>query len=426
VTGRAAPAAARRVAARVASTRRVALYRSSYALILTTVVNAAFGLLFWVAAARLYPSEVVGLGASGVSAMQLVATVGWVGLIFTLLRYVPVAGRRRRQLILGAYAAGLAATLPLALAFVLAGGPFDVAYISADAWTGAAFCAAVAVWVVFTLQDAALIALRRSGVVTIENLLYGLLKLVLLVVLAGLAHPWTLLGVWAGSALVFVVAVNRCITRDPLMQDTADPPPSLTRRALARFSAGQTVAAAIAAVPDFLVPLLVLTEVGASATAYYYAAWSVSLSARALAVNVTDASLVEASYGHEALGPLMRRAGRLFALVLVPTMICLLLAADPIMRLFGSGYADEGTTVLRLFALSLLPFTIVTLGLALDRLRERFADALLISAVATVTTVGLDLVLIPDQGASGAALGWLCGQSVAALVAAHSLWRGLR
>jgi O-antigen/teichoic acid export membrane protein len=416
----------RRMAAAIAATRHVAVFRSSYALMATTVVNAALGLLFWIAAARLYSADVVGLGAGGISAMQLVATAGWVGLIFTLMRYVPVAGRMRRRLILGTYLAGVVVCVPLAIAFVVAlSGPFDVTYLAANALTGGAFCLGAAAWVVFTLQDSALISLRRSGVVTVENLLYGALKLGLLVALATLDEPWVLLGVWAGSALLFVAGVNRIILRHPLMGDTADPPPHLNRRAVARFSAGHTAAAGIAIVPDYLVPLLVLHLLTPAATAAFYAAWSVSASARALSVNVTDALMVEAAYGTASFSALVRRLGRLFALELVPTVACLVVAAEPIMQLFGAGYAQEGATVLRWFGLSVIPFTIVTLALALDRTRERFADALLITSVATVTTIGLNLVLIPKQGIAGAGLAWLCGQSLAAIVALRTLRHAL-
>jgi hypothetical protein len=137
--------------------------------------------------------------------------------------------------------------------------------------------------------------------------------------------------------------------------------------------------------------------------------------------DVTDALLVEAAYGQESFGRLLRRLARLFALVLVPTVLCLVVAAGPIMHIFGEGYAEDGAAVLRWFALSVIPFTIVTLALALDRTRERFGDALLITTVATVTTIGLDLVLIPSQGIAGAGLAWLCGQTLAAIVAMRTL-----
>lgn len=417
---------ARGLAARVASTRHTSVYRNSYALILTTVVNAVLGLLFWVAAARLYSADVVGLGSGGISAMQLVATVGWVGLIFTLMRYVPIAGRFRRRLIVGVYAAGVLAATPLAIVFVVwLSGPFDVEYVSSDVVKGAVFCLAVAAWVVFTLQDSALISLRRASVVTVENLLYGALKLALLVALSFLDEPWVLLGVWAGSTVLFVAAVNRYISRDPLMRDTAQPPATLNRRAVARFSTGHTAAATVAIVPDYLVPLLVIHYLGPAANAYYYAAWNVGLSARALAVNVTDALMVEAAYGQESFAALLRKLARLFAFVLGPSIAVLVVAAEPIMRIFGAEYAAEGATVLRYFGIGLIPFTVVTLALALDRMRERFADALVITAVGTAATIGLDLLWIPQHGADGAGLAWLCGQTLAALVALRTLWQSL-
>lgn len=418
----------RRTGAKVASSRHTPLYRSSYALILTTMVNAVLGVLFWVAAARLYPTDIVGLGAGGISALQLVATVGWVGLIFTLMRYVPIAGHARRRLIIGVYCSGVGASVIAAGAFALGlADKFKVSYISTNATTTVAFCAAVAVWVIFTLQDSALISLRRSSVVPVENLCYGLVKLILLVVLAGVAKPWTLLGIWSGSALIFVGAVSGFILLlDPRLHAVNAAHTPLSRRAIARFSVGHTAAALIAIAPDYLVPLLVLHYLDAAANAYYYAAWSVSLSARALSVNVTDALLVETIYGHESFSLLLRKMARLFVGLLVPTILCLVIGAGVILRIFGPKYASEGEGVLRYFALSLIPFTLVTLALALDRVRERFANALLITSVATLTTIGLDIFLIPNYGLSGAGLGWLVGQTLAAALAVRSLWLELR
>jgi hypothetical protein len=80
-------------------------------------LDAVVGLVLWVAAARLYPTDVVGLGAGDISAFQLVAMIGWVGLIFTLMRYVPVTGTARRRLVLGVYAAGIGVAVVTAAVF---------------------------------------------------------------------------------------------------------------------------------------------------------------------------------------------------------------------------------------------------------------------------------------------------------------------
>jgi O-antigen/teichoic acid export membrane protein len=412
---------ARRSAGMVAASRHVPVYRSSYALILTTFLNAVLGLLFWVAAARLYPAEIVGLGAGGISALQLAATIGWAGLIFTLMRYVPVAGVARRRLVLAVYAAGVAAAAASAAVFAATlATRLNVQFVTDRPASTVAFCAGVAVWVVFTLQDGALISLRRSPLVPAENFLYGGLKLILLVALSSVVAPWTLLGVWVGAAAVFVVIVNAFLFWR-LLGATTDPPALPSTAAVVRFSTGQTGAAFIAYVPDYLVPLLILAYLDPGATAYYYAAWTVGLSARALAVNIADALIVEAAYGQETFAHLLRMVARLFAALLAPVVLVMLLGAQLILRVFGPDYADAAAGLLRCFALSLVPFTVVTLALALARVRARFTDALLISSVGTVTAVGLDMVLIPRHGIVGAGLGWLAGQSLAALVATRTL-----
>ena len=89
------------------------LARASWALIATTALNAIFGLVYWVLAARLYPSEIVGEAAALISAMMFVTSIGWLGLQFVLIRFVPVAGERAGRLILSTYA--IAAVVGLAV-----------------------------------------------------------------------------------------------------------------------------------------------------------------------------------------------------------------------------------------------------------------------------------------------------------------------
>jgi len=408
---------------RVWGSRHVPVYRSSFALMATTVANAVFGVLFWIAAAQLYPADVVGLGAGGISALQLVCVLGWVGLQFTLLRYVPAAGTERGRLVMRVYFAG--ATLTLLGAVVFLAGLADrlgVGYINDSALGITMFCVGAVAWVVFSLQDAVLTALRRAGLVAGENLLFGLVKLILLVVLSAVVKPWTLLGVWAGSAAVFVIGINAMISRR-LRSDAAPSADIPSTGAIARFSLGHTAAATLAWLPDFLVPLLVITYLGAEANAYYFTAWTVGASVRFLAVNIANAVIVEASYEPGATAGLLRSGARLAIIVLLPAVVVMLVGASVILRIFGEAYADAGAPLLRWLAVSVVPFTIVTLIIARGRVRERFGDAVLIMSVSTVTVIGADVVLIPEQGIEGAGMGWLAGQLVAMVVALWTLRR---
>ncbi|MDX6643270.1 MAG: hypothetical protein QOD76_1232 [Solirubrobacteraceae bacterium] len=420
------PAAARAFLRRLAGTRYLPIYGSSYALFLTAGANALLGLVFWVAAARLYPASVVGLGAGGISALQLVATVGWVGLQFTLLRYLPVAGLKRRRLVALVYGAGMGAGLVAAVVFtLLLAGDLRVAYVADAPLSAIAFCVSVLVWVVFTLQDAVLVGIRRAYLVPIENTIYGALKLLLLVVLSAIDDPWTLLGVWVGGTGLLVVVVNGFLFRRLLIAD-GQPPRLPGTATLARFSAGQTAVAVASMIPDFLVPLLVLRYLDQATNAYYYAAWTVGFSTRLLPVNIANVLTVEGAYGEHSIWSLLRSVVRLCVATLGPVIIVLLLGADVVLSVFGPRYADAAAPLLRYFAIGLVPFTVVTLVIAIDRVRERFGAALMIASVGTATTIGLDLVLIPANGITGAGLGWLVGQTAAAAAALASAGRMAR
>jgi O-antigen/teichoic acid export membrane protein len=416
---------------RVLSTRSVPLYRTSYALMLTTAGNAVLGLLFWVAAARLYASDVVGLGAAGISALQLVAGIGWVGLQITLIRYLPIAGAKRRWLTAYAYVAGASVALVLAIVFTLAlTGTLSVDFISENAATRVAFCMSVVVWVVFSLQDAALIGVRRSLVVPLENAIYALGRLVALVALAAIASPWTLMGVWVVAAALVAVPVNGLLFRSFLIDATVSR--LVSTRRVVRFSAGQTGVALVAWIPDFLVPLLVLKYAGESANAYYYVAWMIGFSVRLVVLNMANALTVEGAYSEARFRDLIRSATRLSAIVLLPIVLFLVVAPSIPLQIFGADYA-EAATFLRYFALSLIPFTFAAFVIANDRVRQRSAPALAITTAGSVVIIGLNIVLIPELGLDGAGIAWLVGHCVAAVVALVTLlvdvrpptrWRG--
>jgi O-antigen/teichoic acid export membrane protein len=409
---------------RVSGLWHLPLYRSSFALILTTALNAVLGLLFWIAAARLYPQRIVGLGAGGISALQLVASIGWVGLQFTLMRYVPIAGPGRGRVIAAVYATGVVAALVVTAIFIAAFSELlDVHYLGDDATSGLAFVACVIVWVVFSLQDAVLVGIRRALLIPVENSIYGLLKLVLLVALVGIDSPWTLLGAWAGSAGALALAVNVLLFRRLLRSGSAGSSSLPGLRAVSRFSFGHTAVALTASVPDFFVPLLVLRYLDEAANAYYYAAWTIGFSARLLALNLGNALTVEGSYAVASLHRLLRSTLLLSVALLGPVVVVLLAGAGVVLQVFGSDYADAATPLLRYYAVSLVPFTLAAFVVAFDRVRERVAAAFTITAVGSALTIGLDFVLIPRMGISGAGLAWLIGQGAAAVVALVTLSR---
>lgn len=386
--------------------------RASLALIVNTGLNAVLGLAYWVTAARLLPSDIVGAGAAGVSSVMFVASLGWAGAQFVLLRYVPVAGRATGRLVVAAYIVALVAAVSAGVVFLLAARQQpDLAFLTADVAAGALFLGAVATWVVFSLQDAVLVGIGRAAWVPLENAAFGFTKLALLVVLTTLASPWALVASWFGATVALVLIVNAILARRPTRDQDPSLPPA---RRLVRFGLEQHAITILVASSDTLVPLLVLAVLGPASNAYYYAAWTVSFSLRLMVVNIGSALTAESSRTGVDRAAASRHASRLAALLIAPIVLVTFVIAPFLMRIYGDEYV-AAADALRLFALGLVPFAIVSLFIARQRVAERGGAALAVAALAAAVTLTVSVVAVPAYGITGTGAAWLIGWSAAAI-----------
>ena len=389
--------------------------RDTFALLANVVVNGALGLAFWLAAARLYPSAVVGTASATISAMILSAGIGWFGWQFVLIRYLPVAGRASRKLLIWCYLVAIMVAVPAAVVVGLL-GPQAVQTAAGPT----ILAVSGIVWVIFSLQDPALIGLRRASLVPVENAAFGIAKLIAIVVLTSSQDPMAIFGAWVVSAAIIAAVVNVTVLWPELSaaQGTGHLPGT---GALARFGMAQHAASVVAALPDSLVPLIVIGMLGESANAQYYAAWTVAFSLRLMAVNLANvytsraADRMSRDRARSELRPLA------FGLVSV-LVLGGLVFAGPVMLLFGTEYA-AGVPVLRWMALGLIPFAYVTLVAAHQRVEGRSAIALVAGSIATLVTLILDVLLLPAVGIQATGIAWLTGWSVAAIVVALDAWR---
>ena len=118
--------------------------------------------------------------------MRLFASLTALGLVGALARFLPVAGRRTPELILRGYGMAAGTGGVAAVGFLLTLPLWGETYsVLAGFGPGLFFLAAVVVWAVFTLQDVALTGLRQATWVPLNSVVFGLVKMGLLVALAG-------------------------------------------------------------------------------------------------------------------------------------------------------------------------------------------------------------------------------------------------
>ncbi|MDP2845224.1 MAG: hypothetical protein Q8N79_04010 [Candidatus Methanoperedens sp.] len=149
------------------------LYRNSIAMMLNSAFAAFFGLLFWIAAARTMPVKDIGLATAAISAAALIQILSTLGMGSGLVRYLPESKNKN-----GLYSTVMAVTLALSLllaAIFLAGINLFSPALSfmREGWFLPVFLAYIAVTSVYSVQNTALIAIRRADLSFVQNLLLG-------------------------------------------------------------------------------------------------------------------------------------------------------------------------------------------------------------------------------------------------------------
>jgi O-antigen/teichoic acid export membrane protein len=405
------------------------LSRNGYALVANSGVTGIFGLVYWILVARLYPTSVVGRASAAYAAMNLLA--GFTALNFNglLTRFIPQAGSRTKRLVTQAYLVSAAASVAVAIPFLLTIHRWGPSYAElANPIVGLFFIGCVVVWAIFTLQDSVLTGLRNAVWVLFENGLFGVIKIVLLVLFAAsLTHLGIYLS-WMLPALVAVPLVNALIY-GRLVPRHADAtlgclPP--TNRQMGRFLAGDYSGSAFLLATTNLVPVLVAVRASdVRLTAYFYMAWMVGGVLDLVGVNMSMSLTVEGSFDASTLAANCRKALRKIASILLPCAALVALFAHWGLALFGPGYAEYGAPVLELLAVATLPRAMTEVYLGVLRAQSRTSLVAIIQGTRCVLMLGLTVYLVGIMGPVGAGLAAVISQGSVALLVIPGLWRAL-
>ena len=283
----------------------------------------------------------------------------------------------------------------------------------------AVFVIRVAAWCVFVLQDSALTATRQAAWVPVENGLYGVVKLGLLVAFAGYAGASGILASWALPAAACIIPINLLLFRRFIprhLEARHDSPPfPLTPRRVARFVGGDYVGSLFNQALISLMPLLVVAVVGSADGGHFYVAWTVATTLDLLASNLATSMTVEGALAEERLAHYGREILRRIGTVLVPIVAVTVLGAGVLLGFFGSDYRSNSATVLRLLALATLPRAIATVYIGLCRVERKVSRIAAVQAAQAILVLGLAAVLVPAVGIVGAGVAALVGQSVVAV-----------
>ncbi|QYN31994.1 phosphotransferase [Pseudonocardia sp. DSM 110487] len=400
---------------------RAPQHRDGLALVVSSGMSSAVGLLYWVLAAQMFPADVVGVNAVAVSSMMLVGGVAHLNMSHALLRFVPVAGTAARRLVALGYL--VAVTLS-----ALAGAGFgagaiwwapELVDVAGYGTLIAFFAVSCPVWTLFSLQDYVLTAVGRATAVPIENVVFSVLKIGLLVAVTLAALPGGIALSWVIATALIVLPINLWLLIRLLPAHgarTAERAVPITVGAVGRFIGADYVGALFWQAAMMGLPVLVLGRLGAEAAAAYNMVWQFGL-----ALYMVPSGMGQSMIAHNAADPgsvdkARRETVRRGLTLVVPVALVLALGAPLVLALFGPHYADTGAGALALVALSAIPNVITAAATSTARVRQRRGIQFGVPTSLSVLTIGLAWLLMPHLGVLAVGLAWLLAQCTVASV----------
>jgi O-antigen/teichoic acid export membrane protein len=415
--------------ARVFSALRDPAYRSSYALVANTIGTNLIGAAYWVVVARLYGPEKMGQATALISALMLVAIIAQLNLGSMMMRFLPQMGAiSAGRLIKFSYLVTSLTALAGSVIFVtvLPRLSSEWHFVGGSAFLAVLFAVSVVVWEIFTLQDAAVVGLQHPVVVPVENVIYALAKLALLVVAAELLGSKDILFSWMTPLILLIPVVNWLIFRYLRERSPQDMVPGLRVRRLARFASVDYLGMICGQVTGNVLPLLVISVLGPAASGSFYIASLITSGVAGLGVSFSTGLLVEAAAAPDRLAELTRGALKRCVLLMGPATLVMVFGAPLILRVYGGSYAAHTVRLFQLLALTLLPFCISTIAFSLDRIAGKPIRATLTQLANSVFLLGGCWLLFGRLGLNGVGVAALVTDTAIALVRLPTVLGALR
>jgi O-antigen/teichoic acid export membrane protein len=330
------------------------------ALMISSGGTAILGIVFWGLATHISSAEVIGKTSAEIAAMVLIANLAQLSFGPIFERFLPVAGDQTRNFIKRAYTLCTVVALAMVLIYVTAG--IGHSFLPSSFVWRALFVIAVVMWTIFVLQDSALIGLRASRWVPVENILFALAKLSLLPVLVMVSKTQGIFLAWTTPVAIAIAVISwylftRRIPQHMAASSSSERLPST--RELILLTGAQYTSLIISVITSSIVTLYVISRLGAVANAHFYVPAQIAAGPLLMLWAITRSFLVEAANEPHALRRHSNTTIIAMLVVLVPSMAVGVIFAPDFLRIFGATYAEHGTTLLRMMLLA-LPGTAIT------------------------------------------------------------------
>jgi O-antigen/teichoic acid export membrane protein len=381
--------------------------------------TSALGFVFWMLATRLYDPDEIGVGASLINIMTLLSFLSVFGIQIGLLRFIPQKKKKESHALLNsAISIVIVSSVLFGLGFVLTVNLWSSSFNSVLDGTmeKLAFTLFVTCWSLHLLLNSIFIAKKRSIFVVIKDSgLFSGFKIAFLFFLIGFGAFGLFLS-W-GFAILIGVLLSWIFVLYRIMDGYIFKPirlnPELVN--IINYTLTNYFGEIFRILPTMVLPIIAVHIISPDHGGYFYITWMIANVIFIMVYMLTLPLVVEGAENIKEIKMKLKKTINLAMLVIGPAIIVLILFPDLILQVVGGdrGYG-EGAVLLRVLAISTIPFIYNNIQVALSRIYQD-RDVLWLFGFPALFTVIFSVWSFGEMGIVGGGWVWLIGQTIIAV-----------
>ena len=392
------------------------MVRSAQGLVFAKFVAMALGFAFWVAAARLFPAEVVGLTSGVIAAALLIVQLSLFGVDGALVLVYPQRQRSAGRLFAAAAAIVTATAAFWSIVFLLfARGVMDeLGRAASDPVFAVVFVIMAVVGTVSALLDRGSMARRRGNEVLVRSAINGtvtVLPLGLVPLIDSSFDSRDLFAFWVGGTATAVAVGAMQLRSNELRAIVPGPSTASLVGALMRNGPRYYALALAERAPAVALPVVVTEIVSPTAMAHWYPVWMMAWGVFVIPASHGVALFAEGAHHPAEIRAAMSKSIRSTLVTGYLIAMAVALGGWPLLYLLGPDYAQNGIVPLLFLLLAVGPLSFSAVYYSTCRATGRIREALLTSLFAGTVSVGAAAIGASWAGLIGLSAGWTVAQA---------------
>ncbi len=396
------------------------LYNNSIFIMLTSVLIAVSGFIFWLIAARLFSEADIGTATAIISSMGMIIVLSRVGLDVSLIKFFPMSDKSEIFSTSTLFTTAFATILGIVFVGGVNAWVPDLIILQNEVGYSIVYILFLVANSLSSMCGISLIAIRGGASRFIQSIVLSSRILLIFPLISFGAF-----GLFSAVGISFLLAA--LIALMILYKNGIVPRFTINRSFLKNsfsFSAGNYFSGMLMTAPTQILPLLVFNILGPEQNAYFYITYTVFSSLLIIPNAISTSLFVEGSHGENLKKNIIRALAMTFFL-LGPSAILILVFGETILGFFGTGYT-EGIELLQLLIVSSFFVSIVLIYLSIMRVLNEVRAIATLSGVLFAFMMLLSYVLMLHSGLIGIGYAWLITYGVGAAIAllSYHKWCG--